>query len=118
MTDLALKLKTLREERGWTQEKLGQLLRKSPQTISSYELGRQSPPADVLISLSSIFHISIDKLVGNERGETLSVNRFSDEQKAFIKMIIAEFDTPTGNGTELSVEQIRIIQNLFWIFSH
>lgn len=116
MAKLGLKIKSLREERGWTQEMLGGLLRKSPQTISSYELGRQSPPADVLRSLSSVFHISIDELVGNERGETFSIGSFSAEQQAIIKMIIDEFDKPTGTAQELSGNQIRIVQKLLNVF--
>lgn len=116
MTELGLKIKSLRVERGWTQEMLGKLLRKSPQTISCYELGRQSPPADVLRSLSSVFHISIDELVENERGETLSIKDFNVEQQKVIKLIFDEFDKPTGCGGELSANQIRIVQKLFLIF--
>lgn len=117
MAGFGSKIKELRDKRGWTQEMLGDMMGKSPQSISSYELGRQNPPADVLISLSSIFHVSIDELAGNTRGKTISVGNYSPEKQNVIDLIIAEFDEPTGVDGNLSPQQIKIIQKLMLLFS-
>lgn len=55
----------MRKQKGLSQEQLGALIGVSRQTISKWELGDTTPEMDKLIQLSSLFEISIDKLVGH-----------------------------------------------------
>ena len=59
----ANKLKKLRNENGWSQEKLGELINIHPRLISKYERGKNYPAAETLIKLAKIFCVSIDFLI-------------------------------------------------------
>ena len=61
---LGEKLKKPRESRGWTQADLAKRLNKAVSTISGYESDAHAIPLDVLASISSLFSISTDELLG------------------------------------------------------
>lgn len=60
MVNFGEKIKTLRTEYGFTQKQLAELSGVAVSAISSYESGGRYPSYDVLISLSSISHVSTD----------------------------------------------------------
>lgn len=68
------KLIELRKSRGWSQEKIGELVNVSRQTVSKWELGLTTPELEKLIELSEIFEISIDELVGKSSPEKSSAD--------------------------------------------
>ena len=59
-----LRLKSLREERGVTQNNLATILFCSQQVYSNYELGQRDIPTQVLIDLANFYNVSIDYLLG------------------------------------------------------
>lgn len=63
--DLGSKILELRKKRQLSQEKLGEKIGVTRQTISNWELNETLPDTKQLISLSKVFLISIDELVGN-----------------------------------------------------
>ncbi len=60
-----LRLKELRNERGLSQEQLGDILGRSQTSIYSYEKGNYEPDVDMLITAARYFNVSVDYLVGN-----------------------------------------------------
>ena len=72
--NLSEKLISLRKEKGWPQEELGENLDVTRQTVSKWELGQTTPEMNKLIEMSKLFGISIDELVGNstEKERTVS----------------------------------------------
>lgn len=58
------RIKELRTEKKMSQEKLGQLLSVSQDTVSLWENARSIPPADIIIKLAEIFAVSCDYLLG------------------------------------------------------
>ena len=60
------KIQNLRQQKGWSQERLGQELNLSRQSISKWESGTATPTVENLIELAKIFDISVDSLLGNE----------------------------------------------------
>ncbi|MGT2896117.1 helix-turn-helix domain-containing protein [Streptococcus entericus] len=56
-------LKTLRTQKGLSQEDLATQLHLSRQAISRWENGETAPDLDTLIKLASIFDVSLDELV-------------------------------------------------------
>jgi len=64
MSVFSRRLKELREEKGLTQEQLGEMLKISRKTISSYESGKAQPPMDTLHKLAKILNTSADYLLG------------------------------------------------------
>ena len=92
------RIKNLREERGWTQEHLGEMLGVRKATVSRYESDIVSPSNSVLRQLSSIFNVSIDYLLGNEntpaKDETTLLKKYrqlSDDNKATLNNLLNTF---------------------------
>ena len=63
--DLGSKILALRKKQQLSQEKLGEKIGVTRQTISNWELNETLPDTKQLIALSKVFLISIDELVGN-----------------------------------------------------
>lgn len=57
------KIKEQRIKKGWTQEQLGSLLNVSRSAISSWEVGRNYPDLETIISISDLFEIPLDNLL-------------------------------------------------------
>ena len=57
----------LRKEHGFSQEKLGEILGVTNKTISRWETGTYLPPAEMLLSMSNLFDISINELLTGKR---------------------------------------------------
>lgn len=60
-------IKKLRTERKISQNKLGEILGVSQQTVSRMEHNRTAIPADVLMCLASYFDVSTDTVLGYEK---------------------------------------------------
>lgn len=58
------RLKSLRLEKGYSQQKLAKLLFVNQTAVSQWERGATSPEHATLIKLSEIFDVSVDYLVG------------------------------------------------------
>ena len=59
-------LKTMRVERGITQENLAKKLNISLKTISHWETGYTEPSITQLIAIADIYSVSLDELVGRD----------------------------------------------------
>ena len=59
-------LTSLRKQRGWSQEELGNQIGVTRQTVSKWEMGQSTPELEKLVELSRLFGMSIDRLVGLE----------------------------------------------------
>lgn len=57
------RIKNLREDRDWTQQKVADMLHISRSAYSAYENGANSYPIEVLIKLSHIYETSVDYLL-------------------------------------------------------
>lgn len=75
------RLKTLRLEKGLSQEELALKLGLSKANVSKYESGNIEPNFTTLKSIASIFNVSIDYLLGNEM---LSAPQFSENEQYLI----------------------------------
>lgn len=61
------KIKEQRLKKGWTQERLAQLLNVSRPAVSSWEVGRNYPDLETIIAISDLFGISLDKLLREDK---------------------------------------------------
>lgn len=76
-------LKDLRNEKGMTQEQLGEKIGVSNKTISRWETGKYMPPVDCLNMLSDIYNISINEILGGERASGDEFTKIADENITF-----------------------------------
>ena len=63
---LSENIKTLRKQKGYSQEQLADKLNVVRQTVSKWEKGYSVPDADMLEELADIFEISVGDLLGKE----------------------------------------------------
>ncbi len=110
-------LKKLRQERGWSQKELANRLNKAVSTISGYESDAHPIPLDVLISVSLSFNVSLDELVGIEKGSCISLTGLSDFQIEILKSLRTEYLSPTNCGGDLSASQMRILHDIIKSFA-
>lgn len=57
----------LRKEQKLTQEQLGGLLGVTNKTVSRWENGNYLPPADILLSMSRLFDVSVNEILSGKR---------------------------------------------------
>ena len=83
-------LKLLREEKGLSQQKLADMLNISQQAIFKYEKTANEPDISTLITLSEIFDVTVDYLIGNsdtrERNTKRNPVMLTEQETTHIKM--------------------------------
>ena len=94
-----------------SQEDLGRRIGRSKPVISSYENNIKIPPLDVLISISNVFNVSLDYLVGIEKNKTLNISGLSEKQIRILDLIIEEFSNQSITKG-LSIRQQDILNLL------
>ena len=80
MKTISESIRTLRRERGLTQEQLGEKLGVSSQSVSKWESGTTLPDVSMIIPLSSVFGVSTDVIFGVTPD---SMEREFDETKRY-----------------------------------
>ena len=87
------KLFELRKKECLSQEELAEKVGVSRQTISKWEMGQSTPEMEKLITLSKIFNLSMDELVGNDVFEEKENKLQEDIKKKhiFLKVIMVIF---------------------------
>ena len=90
MVDFGNKLRAIRLQNNLTQAQLSQKLGVTKSVVSAYETGLRMPSYDILISISQLFKVSTDYLLGIERKQELDLSGLTDEEiTALINLIKA-----------------------------
>ncbi len=84
------KLRHLRKERGWTQDKLAEKLGVHGRQIGKYELGIVVPGAETLVKIAKVLNVSIDYLLLDE--ETNPVNEINDPELLRLFSVVDQMD--------------------------
>ncbi|MBR7141419.1 MAG: helix-turn-helix transcriptional regulator [Clostridia bacterium] len=88
------RIKKLRQQKGWTQNELGEKVGYSPQTISAWERGQNQPDIQAVSALCELFEVTSDQLLGiGETAQAFFVEEESDAPDQ--SETIAVDDTPT-----------------------
>lgn len=66
MNYLPSNIKFLRTSRRMKQSELGDAIGKNFSTISNYESGYRTPPAEDVRAMANIFHVSVDRLMNED----------------------------------------------------
>ena len=53
----------MREERGYSQHQLAEVLNVSPGTLSKYENGKMQIPTDIIVNIADVFDVSVDYIL-------------------------------------------------------
>lgn len=84
---LGKRVATLRKELGWTQTQLAETLEISQQLIAAYEAGSRKIPSSMLPTLSRLFAVPLEQLIGMEtlptkRGPVSTLQRQMEQVNA------------------------------------
>lgn len=74
MSNIGLKIKELRLQRGWSQETLAKKIGIGQQYISKYESGKLSPSLKTIGKLAAAFGVSVDFLRSKEKVDLSDLN--------------------------------------------
>ena len=96
---LGNKLFELRKQNRLSQEELAEKLGVSRQAVSKWECGESLPDTDNLISISKLYGVSLDALVGNTPSEA-NTNASASERKAPIEEELDEMDEDEAEEQE------------------
>lgn len=80
----AQRLRELRNRTGMSQEKLAERLGVSRQAITKWETDAGMPEVENLLAISTLFDISVDELLGNEKG--------AKKEKEYLFESVTEYD--------------------------
>lgn len=72
-------LKTLRKNKGITQEELAARLNIVRQTISKWEKGQSVPDAEMLVKLADIFEVPVSQLLGSRIAPDAQPNALAEQ---------------------------------------
>jgi len=87
IVNFGARLKELRTNANMTQAQLGSLIGVTKSVISFYELHERAPSPDILIKLSSVFHVSTDYLLGLKRSDYLDTSGLTVEDILLLQNI-------------------------------
>ena len=86
--DFGIRLRTLREQKGYTQAELASKVHVTAQSISGYENNIQSPPLDTATRICTILNTSLDSLVNLDTRFLLNISNFSPTKRELIARFI------------------------------
>ena len=87
-----LRLKTLRQEKGLTQQQLAERLNVVKASVSGYEQNAIHPSAEMLIQICKFFDVSADYLLGLSDTREFKMSPLTDEQITIILGTINQFE--------------------------
>ena len=93
--EIARNIKKLRENSGYTQQQVADVLNVDRSTYAYYELGKILPSIETIYSLSRVFNVHYSELLGDERKER---KKFTAQSSAYV--IIRETEANGFKGEE------------------
>ena len=106
-------LKTIRKEKGYTQEELAIKVNVVRQTVSKWEKGLSVPDADVLSHIAEVLEVSVSELLGADIKQEVSKNEVA-EQLAKISEQLAIKNRRSKKIWRIILLAIIII-NIIWV---
>lgn len=86
--DLGLRLKDLREQKDWTQGRVGGYLGVTGATVCGYEKNTITPPIDVIRKLTGLFGVSADYLLGLENVKNIPLKFEKPQHVQAVEQIV------------------------------
>ncbi len=86
---VADRIKSLREQNGFTQSELAKKLGITRSSVNAWEMGISVPSTQYVVELASIFKVSTDFLLGVKSTATVSVEGLSEKDVQLVNAVIA-----------------------------
>lgn len=85
---VADRIKTLREQRGFTQTSLSKELGITRSSVNAWEMGISVPSTQYIVELANLFDVSTDYLLGVDSSASISVAGLTEEDIQMIHALI------------------------------
>lgn len=85
--DFGENLKRIRQNNNITQEDLAKRINTSRSNIANYENNNNMPSVDILVKLASVFHCSVDYLIGSKTEEK-TIDDFSKKNNLELQKLL------------------------------
>ena len=86
---VADRIKTLREQKGFTQAELSRQLGITRSSVNAWEMGISVPSTQYVVELANIFNVSTDYLLGVDTTATVNVSGLTEDDIHMICALIA-----------------------------
>lgn len=86
------KIKTLRENAGYSQSDLARKLDVTRSSVNAWELGLSTPTTHYVVEIAKLFHVSADYLLGLEKERTIVLDGYTSAEIELIYGLIKYFD--------------------------
>lgn len=96
MIKIGPQLKYYREKNQFTQKDVAAVLHVTPQTISKWERNKSYPDVDQLVSLSELYKVSVDKLIGRAKPSFLDYLANAQNLKNYYGVLTVKEDDNHG----------------------
>lgn len=81
-----------------TQSDLAMRMGVSRSGVNAWEMGVSKPSLDNLIALSRIFHTTTDYLLGIKHEDVISIQHFTEQEKALVMGLVNYIDQGKDTG--------------------
>lgn len=105
-------LKTLRKEKGLTQEQFAEIFNVSNRTVSRWENGNNMPDLDILIEISDYYEVELRELLDGER----KGGNMNKETEETVLKAVDYTNTDMSNYTR-KVNWLLLVGVIFWFVS-
>lgn len=102
---IAQTIKALRENSGYTQVELCEIIGINKQTYNSYEKGRSTPPAEIIIRLSYLYNIPTDIIL--QKDNLLKSPKVQEERIDQLSEELQELKEKAKSSTSEDKEKIN-----------
>lgn len=107
-TTVRLRIRSLRQARGWSLDNLADRALMSPSSVSRIETGRQRISLDQLTALAHALGTSIDQLVETINDDDVVIRPERDEQRGLTTWLLSRGSAPAG----VTVAKMRITDEI------
>ncbi len=109
---IGLFLKSLRKEKGLTQEEFAEIVNVSNRTVSRWENGNNMPDLDILIEISDFYEIELRELLDGERKS----EKMNKELEETVLKAVDYTSTETSKYTQ-KIHWLLMVGVILWFVS-
>lgn len=104
-------LRTLREEKGMTQEQMAELVGKTPRAYVSWERSERDPSSEQICFLASFFGVSTDFLLGraSERNKPAQTQQYNEKIQRLADMLAAMPEDAADNAIAMMENMLQLV---------
>lgn len=86
------KIRTLREQAGYSQSQLARKLDVTRSSVNAWEMGLSTPTTQYIVMLARLFHVSADYILGLEEEQCVSLRDCTEEEIGLVQDLLRYFE--------------------------